>query len=950
MSMDKNFELAVTEKKVIAEGNGYYFLSEGVVNLFIRNKPHPGQSPRMRFVNEYAAPCLLALPSNDARRDLLLTAAENAVLQRVHPEETDTPAGLPPMIPLLEKFVLQGLRSKETAVPELLPVAYTENKPMQNAMAGQLVLSSGTVRWIISADNRGLRLFDTYELPEGCICPLTQKIWYYIRSQTCFEVVDTPAALRRVPDFYAGLLKFWSLLYTLDADRQQARMADAIRQVYANAENTEGNRRYAYASLVALIDPLTSKKEVFSNPDPLMGCLELIGRHEKIKFKKAGVAGDNAQALNGILLASKVRSRTAVLADNWFRHEGGAFLTFAEEKYPVALIPRSRGGYLAYDYAHKTTEKVTRENKARFGRKAYSFFTPLAEGKQTAGSLLAFGLSFIKKELAYFFLIGILGAVLALFIPIIMGYIFDHVIPTSSIDELGQILLLLLTVALSKGLLDFAQELSVLRLEGKLNYKLQAAVWDRLLSLKVRFFHRFSAGDLAERSIGIDKIRGILSGSVLTALVSFIFSIFYFFLLFYYSVKLAMVALFLGLTIMIFTVLMSYYAFNHIKIIRYLEVVLSGFLFQIISGIAKIRVTDSQERVFSQWVGRYAVQKKHYLGKRNINVAGEVFSSFFPVFSAAVIFWQVHKLLLSGDTQFTVGNYISFNNAFLYFQLALLQMSMATVPLLTIKPVFDTFKPIIEAESEYAASDEDPGELGGNITVSNLSFRYNDDQPLILENISFKIYQGEYVALVGGSGSGKSTLLRLLLRFEDPLRGQILYDNKDVSKLDIGAVRKQMGVVVQNGKLMPGSILYNIVGHSGLAETDAWEAARKAGCAEEIDKLENKMYTEIVPGDPLLSGGQVQRIIIARAFAKKSKILFFDEATSALDNITQKIVSDSIGRMNATRVVIAHRLSSIINAHRILVLDKGRLVESGTYEELMLKDGYFADLAKRQFL
>lgn len=942
-------KLAASQKKVITEENCYYLVAQGSVELFIQDKLQPGQTARMRFVNTYAAPCLLVVPSSDARSNFVLAAVENAAIQVMQPEEVSALAGPQALSAPLERFVWQGLPYKETILPELLPIAYVENKPMQNAVSGQLVASRDAVRWVV-ADNRGLRLFNKYEIPPGCICPLTRKIWYYVEAQTCFEVIDTQTAICRVGSFYTDLLKFWSVIYAIDADGHHAQIADAIRQVYANAANTQGNREYAQTHLLALLDPVVHKNEVFTHPDPLMGCLELIGRYEKIIFKEPKATRDKTNALKEILSASRIRSRKTVLPEGWFRHEGGAFLAFSAGKQPIALIPKSHGGYLAYDYVEKTVEKITLANEARFRGEVYSFFTPFAEGKQTATSLLTFGLGFIKKELAYFFLIGISGAVLALFIPIIMGYIFDHVIPNSSINELGQILLLLLTVALSKGLLDFAQELSVLRLEGKLNYKLQAAVWDRLLSLKVRFFHRFSAGDLAERSIGIDKIRGILSGTVLTALISFIFSIFYFLLLFYYSIKLALVALLLGLTIMIFTVMMSYYAFNHIKIIRYLEVVLSGFLFQIISGISKIRVTDSQERVFSQWVGRYVIQKKHYLGKRNINVAGEVFSSFFPVFSAAVIFWQVHKLLLSGDANFTVGNYISFNNAFLYFQLALLQMSMATVPLLTIKPVFDTFKPIIEAESEYAAGDENPGELEGNITVADLSFRYRDDQPLILDNINFKIYQGEYVALVGGSGSGKSTLLRLLLRFEDPLRGQILYDNKDVSKLDISRVRQQMGVVIQNGKLMPGTLLYNIVGNSGLDEAAAWEAARMAGCATEIEHLEHKMYTEIVPGDPMLSGGQIQRIIIARAFARKAKILLFDEATSALDNVTQKIVSDSISRMNVTRVVIAHRLSSIMNAHRILVLDKGRLVESGTYEELMRKGGYFADLAKRQFL
>lgn len=450
--------------------------------------------------------------------------------------------------------------------------------------------------------------------------------------------------------------------------------------------------------------------------------------------------------------------------------------------------------------------------------------------------------------------------------------------------------------------------------------------------------------------MGIEKIRGVLSGAVLTALISFIFSLFYLALLFYYDTKLALIGLALGLVIVAFTIFMSYFGFKHVMVIRHLEVILSGFLFQLINGVNKIRVTDSKERAFSQWVGRYYIQKKHYAGKRKINVAGEVFGAVFPIFSAIFIFMKVHQLLYSGDGDFTVGNYISFNNAFICFQGALLQMSMATVPLLTIKPIYNMFKPIIEAETEHNEESKDPGELKGEISVSNLSFKYEEGQPLILDDISFTIHEGEYVALVGSSGSGKSTLLRLLLGFESPSSGQVNFDHQNLSKIDIRSVRSQIGVVLQNGSLMQGSVLYNIIGNTTLTEEDAWDAARRAGCADEIEKLPEKMHTQINSGDSLLSGGQIQRIIIAKALVKNPKILFFDEATSALDNVTQRVVTDSIDQLDATRIVIAHRLSTIMNANRIIVLDKGKLIEQGTYEELLAKDGFFAELAKRQFV
>lgn len=950
--IESSFELAIAQKKVIGDENRYYFLKEGVVNLFIRNKSKEGVATRMRFLNEFTAPCLIPIPASDARRELVLSASAKTSIEVILSEALTKIKGkqLESLSELVDQLVLKGLTHRNKIKPEFLPVSYNDNKSNTSNVDGQLIVPNVIdVRWVV-AESEKLKLYNHYELPVCKAYPMAQELWYFVDKGVNFKILYTTQVLKSNKSFFDDLLTFWNLIYAIDSQQIKETVTSSIRQIYANVESNKGHKGYSTGKLMELIHRVEKESEVFTNSDPLMGCLELIGKYEKIKFSK-GANRERYSPLENILRSSKVRARKVRLDAKWYESNNGAYLGYTVDDHsPVAFIPKGDKAYKAISYANKSVEIVTRENVKQYEVEAYCFFTPFPNGKLDGKSLLSFGLSFVKKELTYFIVIGTVGAILALFIPIITGYIFDNVIPNSSTSELAQIMILLVTVAISMGLLDFAQSISVLRLEGKLNYKLQSAIWDRLLTLKVRFFHGYSAGDLAERSMGIEKIRGVLSGAVLTALISFIFSLFYLALLFYYSYKLALIAIGLGLIIVAFTVFMSYYGFKHIKVIRYLEVVLAGFLFQIINGIAKIRVTNSNERAFSQWVGRYSIQKKHYLAKRKLNVAGAVFSSFFPIFSAIFIFLEVHKLLTSGDSGFTIGNYISFNNAFLCFQGALLQMSMATVPLLTIKPIFDMFKPIIEADSEYAEEKADPGELEGEIEVSNLSFRYNSDQQMIINNVSFKIHKYEYIALVGGSGSGKSTLLRLLLGFEDPINGHVSYDNNDINKLDIREIRSQMGVVLQNGRLMQGTVLYNIIGNSNLTEDDAWEAARQAGCAHEIEALKEKMYTEIAPGDPTLSGGQVQRLIIARAMVKKPKILFFDEATSALDNSTQKIVTDSIDKMDATRVVIAHRLSTIMNANRIIVLDKGSLIESGTYEELLAQDGCFADLAKRQFL
>jgi ATP-binding cassette subfamily C protein len=941
-----------THNRILKEEFSFFLVEQGEFDLFFSDRRPPGQETRPRFLNHYSSTDVAIIPAGDHSRQILFSPVQSCRILIINQDDILKMSDeiRKKLMVVIANSLIQNTSYIKGPKPTHSPLDFNLHEICTASAEGDIFISNNDdVLWLLPLSGN-VKLFGQYELPETPFFPVTKHLWYHIEKGAEYKVVTNLLSEIKAPELLINLIKFFSIIYDMDMAVMRKGIGDSIRQVYTSIESNKGHWNYSHDKLFEIVDPVNKEKESFTEGDPLMGCLKLIGDYEKITFKKPSSSNPHQTPLNNILQFSKVRSLKVSLEDNWYKYNNGAFLCFKkEDDSPVAMIPKGETAYMAFDYAKKTSVPVKKNNVNDYKSVAYTFFTPFTEKKLTGKSMIKFGFQFVKKELLAAVIIGSIGAIIALFIPIITGYIFDMVIPNSSFSELGQIFILLLTVAVSMGILDFAQAISVLRLEGKLNYKLQSAVWDRLLTLKVRFFHGYSAGDLTERSMGVEKIRGVLSGSVLSALISFIFSLFYLGLLFYYSVKLALVGLALGLTIVGFTIVASYYGFKHVMVIRYLEAVLSGFLFQVVNGINKIRTTNSEERVFSQWTGRYSYQKRHYAAKRKINVAGEVFGAFFPIFSAMFIFITVHQIMWSGDSDFTVGNFISFNNAFFCFQGALLQMSMATVPLLTIKPIFKMFKPIIDAETEFSDKDEDPGEIKGEITISHLSFKYEDYQPLILNDINLKIHQGEYIALVGSSGSGKSTLLRLLMGFEDPNNGRIFFDNKDMTKLDIAALRSQMGIVLQNGSLMNGTILYNIIGNSTLTEEDAWKAAEKAGCAHEINELPEKMYTQVKASESTLSGGQIQRITIARALTKNPKILFFDEATSALDNITQKIITNTLNSMNITRVIVAHRLSTIMDAHMIVALDKGKIVESGTYDELLKKGGFFSELVKRQF-
>ena len=366
-----------------------------------------------------------------------------------------------------------------------------------------------------------------------------------------------------------------------------------------------------------------------------------------------------------------------------------------------------------------------------------------------------------------------------------------------------------------------------------------------------------------------------------------------------------------------------------------------GLVLEMLNGIAKLRVAGAESRAFSVWARLVpgASARRAELAAVQINV---VYGAL-PLIALVVIF-----PLAVGAGNLEAGTFLAFNAALTQVIVAVVALGTSLSAVAQVVPLYERVKPILAALPEIDDAHGDPGELRGDIEFSDVSFRYVADGPPVLEHVSFHAAPGQFVALVGPSGSGKSTILRLLLGFEVPESGSIHVDDQDLATLDVQAVRRQMGVVLQSGKLAAGSVYQNIVGSSPFTVDDAWEAARSAGFDEDIRHMPMGMHTMVMEGGSGLSGGQRQRLMIARAIIAKPRILLFDEATSALDNRTQAVVTESLDRLNTTRIVIAHRLSTVIDADQIHVVQAGRVVESGRYEQLMANDGPFAALAKRQ--
>jgi ATP-binding cassette subfamily C protein len=644
--------------------------------------------------------------------------------------------------------------------------------------------------------------------------------------------------------------------------------------------------------------------------------------------------------------------RKIILRGTWWKDDNGDLLAFIKnENSPVALIQKDSKTYILKNSETNSETIVNHEIAEKLEPIGYMFFSGFDREMNSLKRVLGFAMNGVQKDAKRLMLAALAGSLIGLIIPILSGKMFDDVIPTADRTMHFEVFALMIMVGIITAGLQLVQGILNLRVESKSSINLQAGVMDYILRLPVTFYKNYTAGDLTNRVLSINTIRQILSNTLITAALSGAFSFVNLILLFYYDSKLAWIGILLGFIAAAFMIIIGLFKLKHDRQISKSQGEVQGFLFEFLSGISKIRMTGGEKRIFTLWSDKFSKIKKLGFSSGSYQNFVETFNSSYPLFTSVLFFSFIYYTVLNSDTQtsmLTVGSFMAFITAFNKFLSDSLRLSMALITSLNIVPLYERVKPILEAEPESTEQSHDPGELDGEIEMNSVSFRYHEDQPLILKNISFKIKPGEMVAFVGSSGSGKSTVMRLLLGFEQPEVGSIYYDGGAYDSMNKELVRRQIGVVLQNGSLMSGSIYQNIVGNSELTLEDAWDAARMAGMEDDIKHMPMEMHTVVSEGAGTFSGGQRQRLMIARAIVHKPRLLFMDEATSALDNRTQNIVSESLDKLRATRIVIAHRLSTIKNADRIFVMDKGEIVESGTYNELMELDGLFNKLAKRQ--
>jgi NHLM bacteriocin system ABC transporter ATP-binding protein len=643
-----------------------------------------------------------------------------------------------------------------------------------------------------------------------------------------------------------------------------------------------------------------------------------------------------------------VRVRQVKLNQSWWKEDNGPLLVADTKNNLFAALPQSPGRYCLYNASGRVADPAQLGRIPPFptGWMVYPSLPDRKTGIQDVIRLLRPVLW--KRDILALALFGIVSGVLTTTIPVATGLVFGRVIPDNNAGLFFAVIIAAGVTLTASMIFDMFRQFAFLRLYGKAGMVFGTAIMDRVLKLDPRFFREFNAGNLASRVQEADRVRLFFSRLIITIFFGGCLAVFNIFLMYFINPGLTVITLAFSCGILLVTGILGWYIMKQETVLLEMQGRFSGITFQLLRGIAKISASGAQHRAYLWWDQELRKQIPVKMQRADYRVYSQVLTSSWSWALVIVIFLLAGWQLTSSQGTMNSAWFLAYYSSLGVFAVALISLCSASLELWTVIPMWERLQPILSARTETDPGYLHPGCLSGAIELSHISFRYSPESRQVLDDLSLKIRPGEFVAIVGSSGSGKSTLLRILLGFDRPDSGSVLYDDQDLLRQNIREVRKQIGVVLQDGQLLPGTIFENISGARSLLLDEAWEAAKMAGIADDINEMPMKMHTFISEGSTNISGGQRQRILIARAIASRPKILFFDEATSALDNISQNVVTGNLKSLHLTRLVIAHRLSSIIGADRICVLEGGKIIEEGTFNELMEKEGAFARLARRQ--
>ena len=846
---------------------------------------------------------------------------------------------------------VQAVSSALSAGVEVHPGADRRVAPGDDvpADAGAVISARAGPAWV--GAEGGVALLGSEEPdPEGPgLLPVAAESWVTVSGGGPVRAVSS-LSLCRDGRLEAALRSFHRAAVRFEEMNERLLLADQANRQRAGKAHRERGVIEARRGLFELLTGLPP------GSSPLSLALDIVGRAEGIKFRVPERSRDGGVDIpvREAAAASGVRCRDVKLSGSsrWWKGDSGAMLAFVKEDgSPVALLPGARG-YRMVDPLTGRATRMHRGNASILSRTAWSFVRPLPRDRAVGASDLA-GCAGgrMAVDIVRFLGVGLVCGLFSVLPAVVLAVVADSVLPYGDARGLIRYTAVLAALAVAAGVLTVFQGTALMRIEGRVASRLASAVWDRVLRLKPEFFREYSAGDLSARIGVFDSLRDKFSGTVGGPLLSVLFLAPTFLVIFAFEPLLGWLTLGLGVFALILALAFGFVQFPHQRKLLKASRDLSAEFFQFITGIAKLRSGGAEEAAFTAWARRYRDQQAAALDVARLNGHFVAASAALPGIVTALLF----AYSLRPGAGLGVAAFLAAYGVSMTFFAAVSRLGHSFQAVATLAPAVMQVAPLL---SEAPPPDPEPSpgapadaKLGGGVKFEDVSFRYSTDSPLVVQNVSMHADPGQFVAVVGETGCGKSTLLRLALGLHDPTDGAVLYDGRDLKRLDRRSVRRQVGVVMQNGSLRQGTILQNILGVSRRVDiAAAWRAARQAAVAADIEAMPMQMFTPVGENDAAFSGGQAQRIMIASALVREPRILFLDEATSWLDTGSQSAVMTAIRQLTITRFVIAHRLSTIKAADRIYVMHAGRVVQTGGFDELFEQEGRFRELMLRQTL
>ena len=910
----------------------------------------------------------------------LLRAGAGGFLPGVAPDEDDTTftliaKGLPgTLLKRLPASMLSGVDPAELAehtdawlsgVTDTL-FRYATHSPRPDALVdpGQTrTLGPGTVSvrrgvvWV-SRPPAGASLYmdliDCAELsgadsPQEAVIPLTQTGWLTLSDAAALSARSSET-LAAEGALLSALASFHVVAFALERLNRRLAVVDSANLERARTSSRRVAEEVARRRLFNIYD-LPDDPGAVADDTALADAVKIVGRREGIEFRIPARSGpfDSPVGLADILDASGVRARRVRLRaeDKWWRGDSNAMLAFrAEDGRPVALLPGMFGRYREFDPVSKRSIRVTAERAGALQDDAWMFYPPLPQGSAEPADLLRIGLRGSGADLVRLVVAGLPGGLIKLAPAFALGFVANHIVQGGSPGALYAVAVALAGLGLLGALLHLLQGTAMMRLESRSSSRIEAAFWDRLLRLPRSVLRRYPAGDLAMSGMTFQNLRDGLQGALADSVLSLIFLLPVFGVIFFFDATLGIIALVFSLTSLLVTVALgSGQVSSHGRMAGAVRRA-TGNLLQIIKGIAKLRVENAEGSAFAMSAKDYREQKRAEYELGTMQGHMQAFGAALPFLAGAVLLFAVAT---TGDRTVPVSDFLVVYTVFIAYQAAVARLGESFGVIAGMRPAFDHMRPLLAAAPETAVEGEPVEYLAGEILFDHISFRYDPDGPLILDDVTIRARPGEFVAIAGESGAGKSTLFRLALGVDQPSSGSVYFDGRDLRRLNLKQLRRKIGVVPQAVQLHPQDLWDNIVAHHDEASTEeAWQAAQTAEIEREIKSMPMGMMTLVGTSGAVLSGGESQRITIARALMRGPRILLLDEATNWLDNESQAQVMQNLAVLTSTRIVIAHRLSTLEQADRIYVLQAGKVVQSGAFGELMEVDGVFRDLVKRQ--